>query len=129
MWLVAGFRRGLFATTFSSLAPTLFPVRPFCSFLSASVFLSLSVPLAYAGLGPWPAWTLSPGRSGARPTGSGCAAHLFGAPGTKLGSESDSFCLLDPARLPQTCLLPPSSSPGAGRREVAAVCAVGQLGL
>lgn len=101
MWLVAGLRRGSSATSFFSLAPTLFPVRPFCIFLSASVFLSLSVPLVCVGLGPWPAWTLSPGRSGARPIGGGCAAHLFGAPGTKLEREGNSLCLPGPARLPQ----------------------------
>lgn len=84
MWLVTEFRRGPSATSFFSLAPDTLFFWSFLFFLSAHVFLGLSDPIARMGLGLNPPGLSVLGGTALGPTGSSCAAQLFGAPGTKL---------------------------------------------
>lgn len=103
MWLVAEFRRGPSATLFFSLAPTLIPVLSVLFF--PPLFSRLVCSYCARGSRPYPAWTLSPGRNGARTQG--CAAQLFGTPGTKLlarpsqTSQDLSFASSFASRRPQ----------------------------
>lgn len=111
----------LFGLSFFLFCPSSFPSVSFSVCLCFSVPLSLSWALA---------WAPSPGKNSVRSARGGCAAQLFGTPSTKLGKEGDSSASRDPAR-PQN--LPSALHPpfplGFGRREMAAMWALRQLGI